>query len=66
MESSITLDASQYINGYKDGWIAALETVVKLVNSSQAGHVDWNAVSERLPELVEKFSHEHSSGTVRI
>lgn len=63
---TITLDATHYIEGYKDGWIAALETMVELAKTSGTGEIDWLAVSKKLPEVVEKFSHMHFSGTVEI
>lgn len=55
---TITLNASNYIKGYRDGWLAALETVVELGKNSPNGQVDWDAVAGRLPELASKFTEE--------
>lgn len=56
--ATITLDASNYIEGYRDGWLAALETIVELVKNSPNGQINWGAVEERLPELASKFLEE--------
>lgn len=56
--TTITLDASNYIKGYRDGWLEALETIVALAKNSPNGQVDWEVVEGKLSELASKFLEE--------